>query len=543
MVEDNYNDVDTYGARAALRIELDDNWTLTPSVVAQKQVSNGSFAVERGLGDLETAQFNPEKFTDKWFQAALAVEGKLGNFDATYAGSYMKRQIDGQLDYSDYAYFYDKIAGYGAYFYDNAGALVNPNQYIESDDSFTKMSHELRFTSPSDKRVRLVGGLFYQRQTHNIGQNYIIDNIADAITVPGTESNIWLTKQLRVDRDYAVFGEVTVDITPQLTATAGGRFYKYDNTLEGFFGYSAGYSSRTGVAACFGPAQVDGSPCTNLDKRTKDNGFIHRLNLTYKPNDDFLFYATWSRGFRPGGINRRGDDPYAADFITNYEAGMKLSFMDNRVRFNSAIYRLDWDDIQLSFLGANGLTEIRNAGTARIYGAEFDLYVRPVAGFTINAGAAYNNAKLKNDFCPTATFDCVGEELAFNGTRLPLTARFTGNVRGRYEWALGPNRAHVQLTTSYEGARRRDLRDVENAIYGNMRGYSQTDASAGLSFGRWKSELFVKNLFDKRGEISKSVQCNEQICGDIDGVTDRGGKVYTTITRPRTIGIRLGRTF
>ena len=70
----------------------------------------------RGLGDLETAQFNPKKFTDKWYQAALAVEGKLGNFDMTYAGSYMKRQIDGQSDYSDYAYFYDKLAGYGAYF-------------------------------------------------------------------------------------------------------------------------------------------------------------------------------------------------------------------------------------------------------------------------------------------------------------------------------------------------------------------------------------------------------------------------------------------
>ena len=69
------------------------------------------------------------------------------------------------------------------------------------------------------------------------------------------------------------------------------------------------------------------------------------------------------------------------------------------------------------------------------------------------------------------------------------------------------------------------------------------DASAGLTFGLWKTELFVKNLFDKRGEISKSVQCNELICGDADNGTDRGGKVYTTITRPHTIGVRLGRTF
>ena len=119
-----------------------------------------------------------------------------------------------QVDYSDYSYFYDKLAGYGAYFYDNADNLVNPNQYIEAVDRYRKMSHELRFTSPADKRVRLVGGLFYQRQKHNIEQDYIIDDIADAITVPGTDSNIWLTKQIRVDRDYAVFGELSFDLTP-----------------------------------------------------------------------------------------------------------------------------------------------------------------------------------------------------------------------------------------------------------------------------------------------------------------------------------------
>ena len=122
---------------------------------------------------------------------------------------------------------------------------MNPNQYIEAVDRYRKMSHELRFTSPADKRVRLVGGLFYQRQQHNIEQDYIVDDIADAITVPGTESNIWLTKQLRVDRDYAIFGEISYDVTPTFTLTGGGRLYKYNNSLVGFFGFSDGYSSGT----------------------------------------------------------------------------------------------------------------------------------------------------------------------------------------------------------------------------------------------------------------------------------------------------------
>src|SRR5690606_10426227 len=148
-----------------------------------------------------------------WVQAALTVEGKIGSFDMTYAGSYLKRSVDGAVDYVDYAYFYDALAGYGQYFYDNNGDLVNPNQYIKFADRYTKQSHELRFASPADKPVRLIAGGFYQRQTHNIEQNYIIDNIADSITVPGTESNIWLTKQFRVDRDYAAFGEITADVT------------------------------------------------------------------------------------------------------------------------------------------------------------------------------------------------------------------------------------------------------------------------------------------------------------------------------------------
>ena len=92
LVEEDYNDVETYGARAALKIELDDNWTVTPQVMGQQQKSYGSFAQESGLDELQVQQFNPEHVNDRWIQAALTIEGKIGNFDMTYAGSYLKRQ-------------------------------------------------------------------------------------------------------------------------------------------------------------------------------------------------------------------------------------------------------------------------------------------------------------------------------------------------------------------------------------------------------------------------------------------------------------------
>jgi outer membrane receptor protein involved in Fe transport len=548
LAENDYNDVDTYGARAALRIDLNDNWTITPALIGQIQKANGSFAEERGLGDYETMQFNPETLKDKWIQAALTVEGKIANFDVTYAGSYMRRQVDSELDYSDYAYFYNELSGYGAYWLDDAGDPVVPNQLIQADDSYKKMSHELRFASPAENRLRLIAGLFYQRQEHNIEQNYIIPGLGDDLQVPGTD-NVWFTKQLRVDRDYAAFGELSFDITPQLTATGGGRWYKFDNSLKGFFGFGEGYAfgfEGTGVFQCFGPPEVGGSPCTNLDRRIKDTGFVHRLNLTYKPNEDMLFYATWSRGFRPGGVNRRGTiAPYDPDYLTNYEAGAKVSFARG-AHLNVAAYMQDWDDMQVSVLGENGLTVVRNVGKARILGVEADLLLRPVTGLTWSTGVAYNHGTMREDFCfDQEDPDCTDDSLLIEkGDKLPLTAAWKGSSQLRYEWALGPDlEAHVQGLATYEGRRKRDLRPGINDIYGDMKAYAEVDLGAGVEKGPWTADLFVKNLFDVRGQLSKGIQCNEEVCGDAGGDTAIGGKIYTVISRPRTIGLRVGYKF
>jgi outer membrane receptor protein involved in Fe transport len=552
FVEDNYNDVETYGGRAALQIDLDDNWTVTPQIMAQKQLSHGSFAEQSNLDDLQVQQFNPEFSDDKWFQAALTIQGKIGTFDVTYAGAYLKRRIEAAADYVDYGYFYDAL--YGSYWYDNDGNYVSPNQYVLSDDRFTKQSHELRLASPGDLPFRFIGGLFYQRQTHDIEQHYVIDDISDDIQVPGTDDNIWLTKQMRIDRDYAAFGELSYDFTDQLTATVGGRLYHYKNSLLGFFGYNyPGWSSNP-TYACQRPAEIDGSPCTNLDKTTSDTDFIHRFNLTYKFNDDALVYGTVSRGFRPGGINRRGSlPPYGSDLIDNYEIGFKTSWADNRLRINGAIYQLDWSDIQLSFLGANGLTEIRNAGNARIRGAEIDIFARPAPGLSMSAGAAYNNAKIVKDFCVIANeaFDCSlpgsgGEEnalLAPAGTRLPVTAKFKGNFLTRYEFPVSFGEAHIQAAVVHEGRRTSDLRLFERELVGDLKGYTTVDLSAGVKFDQWSAEIFARNLFDVRGQNARGTQCVETTCGDPDGLTDVGGIFYTSVIQPRLIGLKVGRKF
>ncbi|MCW3837094.1 TonB-dependent receptor [Sphingomonas canadensis] len=537
LVEDDYNDVTVYGGRAALKLDLDDNWTITPQVMGQIQKTQGYFGYELGLGAYKVQQYNPEYSKDKWYQAALTIEGKIGSFDVTYAGTYLDRLVTSANDYSDYAYYYDALFGYGAYYVDNNGDPLS-NQTFYGRDAFTKQSHELRFNWESGP-ARLIFGGFYQRQTHNIQQVYVIPGFADAYEVPGWNDTIWLTKQYRVDRDYAVFGDLTVDISPKVSATLGTRIFKYDNTLVGFFGYGAGFSSGTGEAACFAAAVVAGSPCTNLDKQSKDWGFIHKVNLTWRPVDDVMFYATMSRGFRPGGINRRGTlEPFGPDYVDNYEAGWKTSF--GPVRFNGAIYQLDWTDMQFSYLGANGLTEIQNAGNARVRGIEAELAGR-WGGLTASVSGSYNDAKLASPYCRiSGTADCSipagNVELAPKGARLPITPEFKGNAQLRYEFPIagGDGKAYFQAAAVYQTSVLFDLRTAARAAFGKQDGYGTVDFSTGGELAGFSLDLYVRNAFDVVGGTFRTAQCGVGTCG---------GTLYSYPVQPRTIGVKIGRKF
>ncbi len=555
FVEDDYNEVDTYGGRIALGIDLNDSWTIRPTLMGQVTKADGSFAQERSSAvndELQTVQYNPEYSKDEWVQAALTIEGQLGNWDLTIATGHLWRDDVTLSDYSDYAYFYDALYGYGTYFYDNNGTLVSPNQYINGEDHYRRLFGEIRIASPAENRLRLIAGLFGQRQSHQIEQHYIVDDIADSIQVAGTDDNIWLTRQQRIDRDYAAFGELSFDVTDSLTLTGGVRVYHYKNSLVGFFGFqNPGYSSNP-IYACQGPAQVDGSPCTNLDKVTSDTDFIHKLNATYKISPDVMVYATWSRGFRPGGINRRGSlPPYSPDKLDNYELGFKSTF--GPVRLNASVYQQDWNGIQLSFLGANGLSEVRNAGIARIRGAELDVGYNQ-GGFSLNLNGSYNDAEIRRPFCRIAnpTFNCAlagpqgqpNSQLAAAGTRLPLVPKFKGNAIARYEFPLsGSWDAHVQGALSHIGERRSDLRDLQNAIKGTFDAYTTVDLSIGASNGAYRVELFATNLFDSNGTYSTTVQCVETTCGDPGNVSATGGVFYDYVIRPRTVGLKLGMDF
>ncbi|TNE34923.1 MAG: TonB-dependent receptor, partial [Alphaproteobacteria bacterium] len=219
---------------------------------------------------------------------------------------------------------------------------------------------------------------------------------------------------------------------------------------------------------------------------------------------------------------------------------------------NGAIYQEDWNDIQLSFLGANGLSEVRNAGIARIRGVEADFNYR-YGGLSLSLAGSYNDATIRRDFCAIANpeFDCnldpgdgrTNALLAPAGSRLPVTAKFKGNAVARYEFPMGSWDAHVQGALAHIGKRRSDLRPFENGIIGDFDAYTTFDMSLGVKKDNLRFEIFATNLFDSRGVINSAVQCLETTCGDPDGISSTGGVFYDNVIRPRMIGIKAGFDF
>ena len=551
FAKNKFNDVTLYGARAALKVDLNDNWSITPFLMGQATKAKGFGAAAPTVGNLALQHFSPDSVEDRFVDTALTIEGKISNFDLIYAGAYLKRHDMTHTDYSDYSLAYDiSIPTYTAPIVDNAGNHINPTQMIAGRDGYEKQSHELRLQSPADQRFRFIVGAFYQRQLHNIEQDYQIANLAQSLWVTGWTNTWWLTKQQRVDRDSAVFGDATFDIVSGLSLTAGLRHFKYDNSLEGYRGY--GLNNPLGIASGLGEAGVcdvtvrfQGAPCLSFNKDTSDSGNTPKVTLTYKFDAQRLLYATYSKGFRPGGINRVGNlPPYQADFLKNYEIGWKTTWFENHLRFNGALFKEDWENFQFAFLGANGLTRIANAGSARVKGVETDLQWAVTHGLSFAAALSLLDPKLTKNYC--GAIDANGSPitncpsaavpnspLAPEGTQLPGTSKVKGNLIARYDFPLGGFEAYGQGAYVYQSAQWADLRIRQRGEIGQQPAFSTLDLAIGLGKQSYAFDLFVTNVFDKRGELFRFNQCGS--CSIVAN--------YAVPTQPRTIALKLSQKF
>jgi outer membrane receptor protein involved in Fe transport len=548
IADDSINTNETYGGRAQLRGEFGD-WAVTPAVMYQNLKARGSPAFRLSQGPLDNSRFFEESFTDEWVQAALTIEGRLGPLDLTYAGAWLDRKTQYITDYTDYSFFYDQYYMsdpdyFGNLFFDNGGNLIDPSQLLTGRQEYGKMSHELRISLPKSRGFEFVAGLFYQRQTNDWTNLYVVDGLADAQSVTGLPGVNYANIQNRIDRDYAAFAQGSYDISPSLTLTGGLRIYRYDNDVFGFFGYNADRSA-VGEALCFASDRPleRGMPCINIDANADGSGVRHKLGLTWRATDDALVYATWSTGFRPGGINRRPIAPaYEAENLANYEIGWKTTLLGGKMRFNGAIFLEELTEAQFAVTSdQNGITDIVNAGGARSYGVEAQVDLEPTSGLTLTASGTLLNAELRTDLCTFANpeFDCTlpspsGQENGLTapaGTAFPYAPEFKATATARYEFALMGSDAHLRGTVAHQSSSFPSLDVTERELLGKLPRFTTVDLAAGIEGGSWSLELVAANLFDERGQISRFASCNVEVCT---------GAIQIIPVRPRQVSLRLG---
>jgi len=547
MTKDNFNGVQTYGGRGALGIELDDDWTVTTQMMGQEMRSTGVFGFNPSVGDLKVTQFRPDNQQDSWAQAALTIQGKIGDFDLTYSGGYFDRGQQTQGDYSDYtaAYTHEYGPVFPTYFTDNAGKLVDPTQRIIGRDHFQKLTQELRVASPSEDRFRFVAGVFFERQTHKITQDYKIDGLSDALSVGNYPGTIWLTQETRVDRDAAAFAQGTFDIDDSWSIIGGVRVFETRNTLYGFYGFSSNYSSHTGEVGCFVQTTFDDAPCVNLNKTVEEVNATFKASLQYKFDRDHLVYATASSGYRPGGVNRNGNlPPYTSDMLYNYELGWKTTWNNGQFRWNGALFWENWTNFQFSFLGPNSLTEIANAASATVRGLETDVSWAITPNWTLSGAGSFINSELTSNVCPNLDgTGCPPNYWTLKGTPLPVTPPVSFNTTLRYEADISDTMSwFAQGSMVFEGRRTSDLRALETPgllsprdQLGPMPAYVDFDFSAGVTRDNSTASIFFKNAFDSRGEVYRYVECG--------AACTNHPNVYVVPIAPFTVGIKFGQKF
>jgi outer membrane receptor protein involved in Fe transport len=532
VVHSHWNTVESGGGRAALKVDLNDQWSITPMLVGQYQKTEGDFAFDPKFGDLNVADYFQPLNKDGWYQAALTVEGRISNWDLLYSGGWFERNTHNLVDYSQYSVAYDAQAilystQYTRYIDATGHLLDRPVQYTNNHDKYTKQSHELRVTSPLDNRLRATAGLFYQRQTDNIRAEFGVPNLPVFYEVTGQQDVYYLSQMDRTDRDYAVFGDFTFDATDKLKLIAGIRGFWVENTLYGFFGFNHnGYSSSAGETLCLAegnpivttPGVYTGGnrPCVNTDKNVVENGETHRVSLQYQIDPDAMVYGTYSTGFRPGGNNRLPTAVfYSSDTLINFEGGWKTAWLQRRMRFNGALFYEKWRDAQTAVQGQFGITSIVNAGDAKVDGVETELVWAATEHLNLSANATVLfKAETTTVFCTPSTLGvpqktCTSAFVdAEPGTQMPGIPKNKANATARYQFGTGRLNSFVQGSLVYQSGTTYSLEATRN-FAGPTPAFGTFNLSAGTGANNWNVEAFIENLFDKRGELGKNSECND----------------------------------
>lgn len=558
LEEDNFNETKYTGGRISALWSINDDWSLLVGAAQQTLDTDGVFFVDPDLDDLEIQRFERDSLKDTFDNYSWTVEGRIAELEVVYTGAFTERDTDQFVDYTDYLFVGQYIPYYicdSSVSYPGGGNPTGtcqaPNLFVQSETNTKVETHEIRFSTDQSSDLRATFGAFYSdielREVNSFtypGSESAI--AADGITVgfgpnysaqgasvkyPGLwpEGVIFRNDVLRTDRQIATFGELSYDISEQFSGTIGARWYDVEVDLKG---------SAAGSFGNFG-ATTDNNSGNNLDQLfsgandTADSeGVIGKVSLSWTPNNDMLYYVTWSEGFRPGFLNRPGGAtngsgytvPYTIDTdeVTNYEFGWKTDFLDGSLRFNGSIFMIEIEKMQSGIFDPSitNLFFVENAADAEVKGIEGDFIWQPesLAGLTLSGGFSILDTEVTDVLIPTN--DVIkGDELAF-------APELQANLQARYEWSLDSGvTAHIMPHVSYSDEVYTDIITINRL---KLDSWMMVGITAGVSSEQWSAELYVDNLTDERAETSGNFNYDRQ---------------RVSVSRPMTGGIRLSYNF
>ena len=374
-------------------------------------------------------------------------------FDTRNRGAAFRADYD--LDFATLS----SISTYRYYWFRGGADLDTtdiPFQHALTDGENSKsFSQELQLTSNTSGPLQYVAGLYYYRERSQSRLNILGTGINGQLGLPpatvavsaGEAPTFFAQADIEVD-SIAPYLQATYDITDQIAFTGGIR---YTNETK---------KQPLHTLTLIVPGAPDTLLGTEPPAELNFDKFTPKFVLDYKPVDNVLLYASWSRGFKAGGINAPTfnfpADQVDSENLDSYEIGWKTEF--NNIRFNGAAFYYDYTNLQVTTTNTNlcGGACVSNAATAEVWGVEADILWAPLDNLEFAAAGAYLNSEfneyLGDSFVPAsgtpecaaalATPDpaddaaCLGFAIAtdtdFSGNPLPQTPEFSGYVRMSY---------------------------------------------------------------------------------------------------------------
>ena len=388
--------------------------------------------------------------------------------------------------------------------------------------NYESISEDLQLVSTDPGPFQwVVGAYYYSEDSEDIAQQF-------NDTGSATRTHFYVP-YIGSAESYAAYGQGQVALGSKLEAIVGLR-YNYD--------------SKTWDSKTFG-----GPEGANLGLFISNVGSdswgetTGKLGLNYHIADDVMVYGSWSRGYKSGGFETSTYDPETVDA---YEVGAKSELFGGRLRLNGSAFLYDYknkQDLQRVDLG-NGVIRYRivNASAAQISGAEVSFLARVTNGLTVDGSLGLLDAEFDR-YVTADSFFPNSPIIDLAGNKLPYSPELKANLGLQYDWKLEGNNGQFSarvdgswIDEQWSNAFNRPGDGINLLGDGDLLpAYSLINARFGWDSagGDWSVDAYVNNVFDEAAKTYSFVTSAAIIRGE----------VYSSITAPRTFGVRVSKTF